>query len=142
MSVIETCFSFMIFLEHLFLIIRWLNCVYHSPVNFSKGSMDYCEWKVYSPVHIFVHHTEKSLCNVRISHLWMVLMMVKWGGRFLKLWCAYHLRNIILYCIYWQLSIICLLCIDSILMLTVASSSKLIHLAICRWLYSLHFLCS
>jgi hypothetical protein len=39
-SVIERCFSFLIFLDHLFLIIGDINCLYHSPVNFSKGSME------------------------------------------------------------------------------------------------------
>ena len=40
MSVIERCFSFMIFLDHLFLILGILNCLYYSPVNFSRGSME------------------------------------------------------------------------------------------------------
>ena len=71
-----------IFLIH---IPRWpyslgmLNCLCHGPVNFNKGV-----WKV-PPVHIFVPHMEKSLCIVRISHLWMGLMIVNWGGRVMNL---------------------------------------------------------
>jgi len=40
------------------------------------------------------------------------------------------------------LSIWALYSTDCMLVLTVASSSLLTHLAICRWLYSLHFFCS
>jgi hypothetical protein len=111
MSVIERCCSFIIFLNHLFLSLVRLNCLYHSSVNFNNGSMDYCQWKVSLPMHIFVQHMERSLCNVRTSHLLMGLMMVKWGGRVLKLWCEYHLLSIILYFIYWHLSVIYVLCI-------------------------------
>ena len=40
MSVIERCFSFMIFLDHLFLIITNLELSVHSQVKFSKGSTE------------------------------------------------------------------------------------------------------
>jgi hypothetical protein len=63
-------------------------------------------------------------------------------GKSREIWCAYYLLSIILCCIYWHPSIMCVLCIDCILVLTVASSSMLTRLAICSWLYSLHFFCS
>jgi hypothetical protein len=58
-----------------------------------------------------------------------------------KLWRTYHLVSIILYCIYQHHRIVCVMCIDCILVLTVASSSLVTHLAICKWLHYLHFLC-
>jgi len=100
--------------------------------------MDCCLWKDSSLAHIFVQHMEKLLCNVRISHLCMGLMMMKCGGRAVKLWCPYHLFCINLYCIYCYPMV---LCTDYILVLTVASFSLCTHLAVCRWLYYLHFLC-
>ena len=66
---------------------------------------------------------------------------MKWGGRAVKFWWAYHLLSIILYCIYWHATVICVLCIDCVVVLTFASSSLCTHLAICRWLYFLPFLC-
>jgi hypothetical protein len=37
--VIEICFSFLVFLDHMFLIITNIELLYNSPVNFSKGNM-------------------------------------------------------------------------------------------------------
>jgi hypothetical protein len=62
-------------------------------------------------------------------------------GLTVKLWCIYHLVSIILYYIYWHPTIVWVLCIDCILVLTVASSLLVMYLAICRWLHYLHFLC-
>jgi len=81
LSVIKIYFSLTIFLYHLLTSLEILNFLYYNPVNFSKGSMESCQWKDSSPAHIFVQHTAKLLCNVRISHLCMELMMMKWGGR-------------------------------------------------------------
>ena len=103
--------------------------------------MDWCQWNVSSPAHTFVQHMEKFLCNVRISHLCMGLMMMKWEGTVMKLWCAYYLLSIILCCIYWHPTVKCVLCIDCIVVLTFTSSSLCTPLAICWWLYSFHFLC-
>jgi hypothetical protein len=61
-------------------------------------------------------------------------------GRVVKLWYASHLLTIILCCVYWHATVICVLCIDCVVVLTFVSSLR-IHLAVCRWLYSLHLLC-
>jgi hypothetical protein len=100
-----------------------------------------CQWNVSSAAHTFVQYVEKLLCNIRISLLCMCLIMMKWEGRVMKLWWAYHLLSIILYCIYWHGTVICVLCIDCVVVLTFASSSLCTYFAICRWLYSLHFMC-
>lgn len=82
---------------------------------------------------------ELLCCNVRISHLWMGLMIMKWGGRVMKLRCAYHLFSIILYFIYWHATVMCVLC-------TAAFRCWVLHHLPCLqnlpFLYSLHFLCS
>jgi len=62
-------------------------------------------------------------------------------GQSVKLWCPHNLLSANLYCIYCYCMVICVLCIDCILVLIVASSTLCTHLAICRWLYYLHFLC-
>jgi hypothetical protein len=98
--------------------------------------MDYCQWNVSSPVHICVQHMVKSLCNVRISRLWMGLMM-KWGGQSFEIMMCipFTEHNYILY-LLTPFSSMCPVydCVLVWLLLT--------HLAIYRWLYSLHFLCS
>ena len=86
---------------------------------------------------------EKLLCNVNISHVFMSLTVIKWRDIAVKLWCTYRVASIILYCTYWHPAIVCVLCTDCILVLTVASSSSslVIHLAICRWVHYLCLLC-
>jgi hypothetical protein len=55
--------------------------LHHRPVNFSKMGTDCFQWNVLSPAHTLVQHMGKLLCCVRISHLCMCLIMMKWGSR-------------------------------------------------------------
>jgi hypothetical protein len=104
-------------------------------------------------IEIFLYHCPVSVGGVcaavnemflylhtLLSVIWRGLIVIKWGDIKLKLWCIYHLVSIILYCIYRHRKIVCVMCIDCILLLSVASSSLVTRLAICRWLYYLHFL--
>ena len=138
MSVIERCFSFMIFLDHLFLIMKNIELsLYHSPVNFNKGGIE----SFFTCAHFCPTYGEVTLQCQNFTFMHGSDDGEK-RGQSHEIWYAYSLRCIIVYCIYWQCSVMRVLCIYCILVLTVALSSKLTHLTICRWPYSLHFQCS
>ena len=94
-----------------------LNCLYHSPVNFSKRSME----SFFTCAHFCLTYGEVTLQCQNIT-----FMNGSDGGDLRgqshEIWYAYHLLCIILYSIYWHHLLIRVLCTDCILMLAVALS--------------------